>query len=78
MPQVKRGRPGTGLARSGPDGQPLEQINFRCSRDMARALLQGAAEAGGMRRFVAKLMREAGYHVPKWDTRRNPTRRTLD
>lgn len=74
----KRGRPVTGLARTGPGGFPLEQINFRCSREMAKRLIQAAKKAGGIRQFIAGLMRDAGHKkVPVWDTEEAPIYRHL-
>jgi hypothetical protein len=65
-------------ARSSPNGTPLQQINFRCSADMARALIRGAEKSGGMRQYVAKLMKKAGVRdVPDWDTEKSGPYRQL-
>jgi hypothetical protein len=50
-----------------PHGTPLEQINFRCSRDMARELLRAAEVAGGMRQLIARHAKGAGLAIPEWD-----------
>jgi hypothetical protein len=46
---------------------PTEQMNFRCSRGMARVLLEGSQNYGGIRQFVAHLLRETKHEVPDWD-----------
>lgn len=47
------------------------QVNFSCTEDMARLIAQEAAKAGSTRRFIARLMKDAGFAVPEADM--NPT-----
>lgn len=52
------------------DAEPVLQVNFRCSIEMFRLLTRGVeamGPLGSQRRFIAKLMKDAGYEVPKAD-----------
>ena len=39
-------------------------VNFRASRQLAKAVQQASAEHGGTRRWLAKLLHEQGYTIP--------------
>ena len=39
-------------------------VNFRASRQLAKAVQQASAEHGGTRRWLAKLLHERGYAIP--------------
>lgn len=54
-----------------------EQINFRGSPDLARLLSQLAAEQGSIRLVIARLLSDAGHHVPAVDLAPPPGRRRL-
>jgi hypothetical protein len=43
------------------------QINWNASEQLARTIAIEAAKVGSTRRFIAKLMKEAGYDVPDAD-----------
>ena len=51
------------------------QINFQASEAFAELLAQEAEKAGSTRRFLARLMRDAGYDVPEADVNPPDTRR---
>ena len=51
------------------------QVNFKASEAFADLLAQEAAKAGSTRRFLARLMRDAGYAVPEADLNPPETRR---
>ncbi len=46
---------------------PTVQINWNASEDLARVIAEEAAKAGSTRRFIARLMKDAGYEVPEAD-----------
>ena len=46
---------------------PVVQINFKASEEMAMLLAREGEKAGSTRRFLARLLREAGYEVPDGD-----------
>jgi hypothetical protein len=65
-------------ARSSADHARLESITFRCSRDMARELFREAKKAGGIRQYLARLMKMSGVrNVPDWDVEESPRYRKL-
>jgi hypothetical protein len=43
------------------------QINWNASEGLARLIAIEAAKAGSTRRFIARLMKQAGYDVPEAD-----------
>lgn len=51
------------------------QINFQASEAFAELLAREAQKAGSTRRFLARLMRDAGYDVPEADVNPPDTRR---
>jgi hypothetical protein len=51
------------------------QINFQASESFAELLAREAEKAGSTRRFLARLMRDAGYDVPEADVNPPDTRR---
>ena len=46
---------------------PVVQINFKATEEFANLLATEAAKQGGLRRFLATLMSQAGYAVPDAD-----------
>jgi hypothetical protein len=62
------GRPATGKRALDGDGLPVAHFNFRCSDSMGRELSRLALQAGGLRPYLARLMRDAGAEgVTAWD-----------
>jgi hypothetical protein len=51
------------------------QINFKASEAMADLIATEGAKAGSTRRFLARLLRDAGYEVPEVDVNPPDTRR---
>jgi hypothetical protein len=51
------------------------QINFQASEGFAELLAREAEKVGSTRRFLARLMRDAGYDVPEADVNPPDTRR---
>lgn len=74
MPDV----PATTVALAPKHDTRTVQINFRGSIGLAKAIAEASEAHGGMRRFVAHLMRQAGYAVPDIDIDPPSTRRKYD
>jgi len=62
------------VVKPGPAAEPpparaakTVQVNFKASEAFAEVLAEAAQEAGSTRRFLAKLMRDAGFTVPDVD-----------
>lgn len=54
-------------------------VNFRASRQLAKAIQQVSAEHGGTRRWLAKLLHEQGHQIPADElTLPPPARRSYD
>ena len=51
------------------------QINWNASEQLARAIAIEAAKVGSTRRFIARLMKQAGYEVPEADLNPSDNRR---
>ena len=54
---------------------PVVQVNFKCSEEMAGLLADEAEKVGSTRRFLARLLRDAGYPVPEVDVNPPDNRR---
>jgi hypothetical protein len=62
--QEQRGRVGEGGRLRAPR---TVQVNMAVTEELARIISKEAAKAGSTRRFIARLMRDAGYDVPEAD-----------
>lgn len=58
-----------------PRALPVVQINFKASEAMAALLAREGDRAGSTLRFLARLLREAGYEVPDGDVEPPDNRR---
>ena len=65
QPHDRRGEGAPTSAR--PRAPRTVQINWNASEDLARLIAIEAAKAGSTRRFIARLMKHAGYNVPEAD-----------
>ena len=54
---------------------PVVQVNFKASEAFADLIAREGEKAGSTRRFLARLMREAGYDVPEADVNPPDNRR---
>ena len=45
----------------------IVQVNFKCSEEMAETIARLGREAGSTRRFLARLLTDAGHSVPECD-----------
>jgi hypothetical protein len=55
---------GEGRRRKAP---PVVQMNFNVTEDLADIITEEARKAGSTRRWLARLMKDAGYPVPDAD-----------
>ena len=54
---------------------PVVQVNFKASEVFADLIAREGEKAGSTRRFLARLMRSAGYEVPEADVNPPDNRR---
>lgn len=54
---------------------PVVQVNFKASEALADLIAREAEKAGSTRRFIARLMKEAGFPVPDADVNPPDNRR---
>jgi hypothetical protein len=54
---------------------PTVQINFKATEAFADLLAREGEKAGSTRRFLARILRDAGYEVPEADLNPPDTRR---
>jgi hypothetical protein len=54
---------------------PVVQINFKASETLADLIAREAEKAGSTRRFLARLLRDAGFDVPEADVNPSDNRR---
>ncbi len=66
-PEAPRNGPAPGGGRKPEPGYEVVAMNFKCTPDMARLLARLAEPAGGLRRFMARMLRDAGHEVPEHD-----------
>ncbi len=66
LPAAVPVRPASAPAEK-PRPLPVVQINFKASEPMAELLAREGEKAGSTRRFLARLLRDAGYEVPDGD-----------
>ncbi len=64
MPDSVRSRP-----------PPVVQLNFKVSEALAELIAREGERAGSTRRFIARLMRDAGFDVPDADVNPPDNRR---
>src|SRR4051794_34633928 len=50
-----------------PKAPPTVQVNFNASEEFADLIAEEAFKAGSTRRFLARVLRDAGYPVPEAD-----------
>jgi hypothetical protein len=63
-PQQPTSAEGEGRRRKAP---PVVQMNFNITEELADIITEEARKAGSTRRWLARLMKDAGYPVPDAD-----------
>ncbi len=58
---------GVGEGARAPKAPPTVQVNFNASEEFADLIAEAAIKAGSTRRFLARVLRDAGYPVPDAD-----------
>lgn len=71
LPSAVAEREGEGAAR--PPQVRLRQVNFNATPEFARLLYRLSKEKGGMRRWLASMMRDQGHDVPDADINPRPS-----
>ncbi len=61
----------------GPKAPPTVQCNFNLTEELADLIAEEAIKVGGTRRFIARLMKDAGYPVPNADLNPFDNRRRI-
>jgi hypothetical protein len=46
---------------------PVVQVNFGCSEQMAEVISREADKVGSTRRFIARLLKDAGFEISDFD-----------
>ena len=74
------GRPGAG--EGAPPARlrapPTVLVNFKATLPFAKLIAEASAKEGGVRRMVARMLKEAGYDVPEHDLKPAVNRRTYE
>lgn len=58
--------------------EPSLMMSFKASKSFAKMLAEASEPEGGLRRFIARLCKEAGYPVPEVDLVNTKKRRIYD
>jgi hypothetical protein len=76
LPPVVVQQPMPALSTQSRERPPaVVQVNFKASEEFADLIAQEAERAGSTRRFIARLMRDAGFAVPDADVNPPDNRR---
>ncbi len=57
---------------------PTVLVNFKATLPFAKLIAEASAKEGGVRRMVARMLKEAGYDVPEHDLKPPVNRRTYE
>ncbi len=57
---------------------PTVLVNFKATLPFAKLIAEASQKEGGVRRMVARMMKEAGYNVPEHDLNPGVNRRIYD
>jgi hypothetical protein len=57
---------------------PTVLVNFKATMPFAKLIAEASAKEGGVRRMIARMMRDAGYDVPEHDLKPAANRRTYE
>ncbi len=80
LPTAPTGRPGAG--EGAPSARlrapPTVLVNFKATLPFAKLIAEASVKEGGVRRMVARMLKEAGYDVPEHDLKPAVNRRTYE
>jgi len=78
-------QPPSGRAGAGEGAPPVRRsapstvlVNFKATLPFAKLISEASAKEGGVRRMVARMMKEAGYDVPEHDLKPAVNRRIYE
>jgi hypothetical protein len=57
---------------------PTVLVNFKATMPFAKLIAEASAKEGGVRRMIARMMKQAGYDVPEHDLKPAANRRTYE
>jgi hypothetical protein len=77
--------PAAGQERGGESAQSMRRpavptvlVNFKATLPFAKLIAEASAKEGGVRRMIARMMKESGHDVPEYDLRPPTNRRTYE
>ena len=77
-PTAERARAGAVAPLARRPTPPTVLVNFKATMPFAKLIAEASAKEGGVRRMIARMMKEAGYDVPEHDLKPAANRRTYD
>lgn len=57
---------------------PTVLVNFKATLPFAKLISEASAKEGGVRRMIARMMKEAGHNVPEHDLKPTVNRRVYE
>ena len=79
--QLPTAQPPAGRAGAGEARRPAPRtvlVNFKATLPFAKLIAEASGKEGGVRRMIARMMKEAGYDVPEHDLNPAVNRRTYE
>ncbi len=77
-PPVEQARAGERISSARQPAPPTVLVNFKATLPFAKLIAEVSAKEGGVRRMVARMLKEAGYDVPEHDLKPAVNRRVYD
>ncbi len=73
-----QGRGGEGSRPTRKAASPTVLVNFKATLPFAKLISEASTKEGGVRRMIARMMKEAGYDVPEHDLNPPVNRRSYE
>lgn len=73
-----RARAGEGTQATRRAAGPTVLVNFKATLPFAKLIAEASAKEGGVRRMIARMMKEAGHDVPDYDLKPAVNRRVYE
>ncbi len=73
-----RTKAGEGAPATRRSAGPTVLVNFKATLPFAKLIAEASAKEGGVRRMIARMMKEAGYDVPEHDLKPVVNRRIYE
>lgn len=74
-------QPAAGAGEASPARRPAPPtvlVNFKATLPFAKLIAEASTKEGGVRRMIARMMKEAGYDVPEHDLKPAVNRRVYE